>query len=310
MLRSPQGSRAQGQPAPDPAGGSGESPARADVSAGVPGVAPRATDVSAGGSGGSSPRANSAEAARATPRRTAGTGLARSIRLFRLFRLEQTEPDLFYSELAEDAADQLGRYAEFAGRTVVDVGGGAGLFTEAFRARGADCYLFEPDSSELLSRGDTPSGAVLADGFWLPVADASADVCFSSNVLEHVADPPGLIEEMIRATKPGGIIYLSFTNWYSPWGGHEMSPWHLLGAGYAARRYARRYGKPPKHTVGRNLFRVHIGPTLRLMRSRQDVELLDALPRYYPRWCKVVLWIPWLRELATWNLLLIIRRKT
>jgi hypothetical protein len=55
---------------------------------------------------------------------------------------------------------------------------------------------------------------------------------------------------------------------------------------------------------------VHIGPTLRLMRSRTDVELIDARPRYYPSWCKVVVWVPWLRELATWNLLLIARRKT
>jgi SAM-dependent methyltransferase len=237
-------------------------------------------------------------------------GLRRSIRLFRLFLKEQTEPDLFYASLASDAADQLAAYTELAGRTVVDVGGGAGDFTAAFRARGANCYLFEPDQAELLSRGTTPSGAVVADGYWLPVADSSADVCFSSNVLEHVSDPAGLIEEMIRATKPGGVIYLSFTNWYSPWGGHEMSPWHLVGANYAARRYARRHGRQPKHTVGQNLFRVHVGPILRLMRSRHDVELLDALPRYYPRWCKVVLWVPWFRELATWNLLLIVRRKT
>ncbi len=139
-------------------------------------------------------------------------------------------PQVFYAGLAEDAADQLARHIELAGRTVVDVGGGAGHFTAAFRARGANCYLFEPDSAELLSAGEAPVGAVLADGYWLPVADASADVCFSSNVLEHVADPAGLIDEMIRATKPGGVIYLSFTNWYSPWGGHEMSPWHLLGA--------------------------------------------------------------------------------
>ncbi len=239
-----------------------------------------------------------------------GQGLARSIRLFRLFLREQTEPDLFYSGLAADAADQLAGYTELAGRTVVDVGGGAGHFTAAFRSRGADCYLFEPDQAELLSRGSTPAGAIVADGYWLPVADGSADICFSSNVLEHVADPAGLIEEMIRATKPGGVIYLSFTNWYSPWGGHEMSPWHLLGAGFAARRYLRRYGREPKHALGRNLFRVHVGPILRLMRGRADIELLDALPRYYPRWCKVVLWVPVLRELATWNLLLIVRRTT
>jgi SAM-dependent methyltransferase len=251
-------------------------------------------------------RAGLAQPARSTkpPRQ----GLTRSIRLFRLFLLEQTQPEVFYTGLAEDAADQLARHIELAGRTVVDVGGGAGHFTAAFRARGANCYLFEPDSAELLSAGEAPVGAVLADGYWLPVADASADVCFSSNVLEHVADPAGLIDELIRATKPGGVIYLSFTNWYSPWGGHEMSPWHLLGAGFAARRYVRRYNRQPKHCVGRNLYRVHVGPVLRLMRSRPDVEILDAMPRYYPRWCRFAVRIPLVRELVTWNLLVVARR--
>jgi SAM-dependent methyltransferase len=230
--------------------------------------------------------------------------------LFRLFRREQTEPEAFYTGLAEDAACQLARHIDMAGKTIVDVGGGAGHFTTVFRAKGANCYLLEPDSTELLSGGTTPKGAVLADGYWLPVADGSADVCFSSNVLEHVADPAGLIEEMIRATKPGGVIYLSYTNWYSPWGGHEMSPWHLLGSAFAARRYAKRHGHQPKHTVGRNLYQVHIGPVLRLMRSRSDVQIIEAMPRYYPRWCRFVLRVPGVRELVTWNLLLIMRRRT
>jgi SAM-dependent methyltransferase len=235
-------------------------------------------------------------------------GLARSIRLFRLFLLEQTEPAVFYSGLAADAMNQIARHTELAGQMVLDVGGGAGHFTAAFRARGANCYLFEPNSAEMLAGGEVPPGAVLADGYWLPVADSSADICLSSNVLEHVADPPGLIDELIRVTKPGGLIYLSFTNWYSPWGGHEMSPWHLLGADFAARRYRRRYARQPKHRVGENLYQVHVGPILRLMRSRSDIEIVDALPRYYPRWCKPVVSIPWVREVATWNLLLIMRR--
>jgi SAM-dependent methyltransferase len=237
-------------------------------------------------------------------------GLARSIRLFRLFLLEQTEPAVFYSGLASDSADQVARHIDLPGRTVVDVGGGAGYFTAAFRARGANCYLFEPDAAEMLSAGEPAPGAVQADGYWLPVADGSADACFSSNVLEHVADPVGLIDEMIRVTRPGGVIYLSYTNWYSPWGGHEMSPWHLLGADYAARRFVRRYGREPKHRVGANLYRVHIGPVLRMMRARRDVQIVDARPRYYPRWCKFIVRIPVLRELVSWNLLLILRRKT
>jgi SAM-dependent methyltransferase len=160
----------------------------------------------------------------------------------------------------------------------------------------------------MLSRGGTPAGAVLADGYWLPVRDGGADVCVSSNVLEHVMDPGGLIEEMARATKPGGLIYLSFTNWFSPWGGHEMSPWHYFGAKTAQQRYLRRYGKQPKHTVGKSLFPVHIGPVLRMMRARTDVQVVSARPRYYPRWCRVLLYVPGVREIVTWNLLLILRR--
>jgi SAM-dependent methyltransferase len=152
-------------------------------------------------------------------------------------------------------------------------------------------------------------GTVLADGYWLPVRDGATDICFSSNVLEHVADPVGLIGEMIRVTRPGGLIYLSFTNWYSPWGGHEMSPWHYLGPRLARRRYRRRHGREPKHQVGSTLYRLHVGPMLRLIRSLDGIEIVDARPRYYPRWCRAVVRVPWLREVLTWNLLLVLRRR-
>jgi len=228
--------------------------------------------------------------------------------LFRLFLSEQTDPDGFYAALASDAAIQVAEFTGVTGRTVLDIGGGAGYFTEEFRSRGANCYLFEVDAGEMKSRGQTPPGAVVADGYWLPVRDGGADICVSSNVLEHVRDPNGLIEEMVRATKPGGLIYLSFTNWYSPWGGHEMSPWHYLGARRAERRYQRKHGKMPKNKVGTSLFPLHIGPVLRMMRGRSDIEVLTARPRYYPAWCRGLLLLPGLREVVTWNLLLILRR--
>src|SRR5438270_286082 len=93
------------------------------------------------------------------------------------------KPGLSYASLAEDTVEQVAEYCELAGRTVVDVGGGGGWFTAAFRARGANCYLFEPDPTELHSRKSTLPGAVVADGYWLPVRDGAADVVFSSNVL-------------------------------------------------------------------------------------------------------------------------------
>jgi SAM-dependent methyltransferase len=230
------------------------------------------------------------------------------VRLFRLFRTEQADPEHYYAALAEDAAQQIAAYCVPEGRTVVDIGGGGGWFTAAFRARGAKCLLLEPDPAELRSRMTAPTGAVIADGLRLPVRDGAADVTFSSNVLEHVPDPARMISEMVRVTRAGGLVYLSFTNWYSPWGGHEMSPWHYLGAGLAERRYIRRHRKKPRHRIGVSLFPLHIGQVLGMVRARGDVEIVYAGPRYYPRWCRPVVWVPGLREIATWNLLLVLRR--
>jgi SAM-dependent methyltransferase len=233
----------------------------------------------------------------------------RSAALFRAFLREQHDPDHCYSLLARDAADQLERYVPLRGRVVVDVGGGSGHFAEEFRRRGADSYLFEPDTRELAPGGRRPpDGAVVADGYLLPLADGAADVCFSSNVLEHVADPQTFLSEMVRVTRPGGLIYVSFTNWYSPWGGHEWAPWHYLGAERARRRYERRTGRPAKHTLGENLFPIHIGTTLRQVRARTDVSVVSARARYWPLLPTLAPKVPVLREFTTWNLLLILRR--
>lgn len=235
--------------------------------------------------------------------------MRRTAALFRAFRQESTEPESFYGLLASDAVDQVDRHLPVRGRVVVDVGGGGGHFTEEFRRRGAHGYLFEPDPDEMRSRSTAPPpGTVRADGYWLPLADGTADVCFSSNVLEHVPDPHTFLSEMVRVTRPGGLIYVSFTNWLSPWGGHETSPWHWLGAERARRRYTRRTGREAKHKLGDNLFAVHIGPTLRHVRARSDVEVISARSRYWPIWPGAVVHVPGLREIATWNLLLILRR--
>ena len=36
---------------------------------------------------------------------------------------------------------------------------------------------------------------------------------------------------------------------------------------------------------------------------------LDAFPRYYPRWCRPLVRVPGLREVATWNLALVLERR-
>jgi len=127
-------------------------------------------------------------------------------------------------------------------------------------------------------------------------------------VLEHVADWEAMLAEMVRVTRPGGVIFVSFTNWLSPWGGHETSPWHYLGGDRAARRYQRRHGRPPKNRYGTSLFPVSVAAALAWARAAGGAVLADAVPRYLPGWTRPLLRVPVLREFLTWNLLLVLRR--
>lgn len=235
--------------------------------------------------------------------------IGRSVRLLRAFRREQTDPDYFYSLLARDTVAQLARYVDVKDASVLDVGSGAGYFTRALREAGARCAGVECDVGEMAAAGPPPKGSILGNALGLPIRSAAVDVCFSSNVLEHVAEPWRMAEEMVRVTKPGGTIYLSFTNWLSPWGGHETSPWHYLGGDRAAQRYERRHGTPPKNRYGQSLYAVSVAETLKWARARPDAQIVDALPRYHPAWAKGVLRIPGLREVVTWNLVLVLRRR-
>ena len=227
--------------------------------------------------------------------------------LFRAFRVEQTDPDCFYRLLAADSVAQMSRYTMLEGRTVLDVGGGPGYFAEAFSAAGATYHAVESDVGELAALGGPPPGSVLGDGMRLPVRDDAVDICFSSNVLEHVREPTRMADEMVRVTRRGGLVWLSFNSWYAPNGGHETSPWHYLGGGYARRRYVRRHGREPKNRFGENLFELRVSDVLAWAAGSAAFDVVAAKPRYHPSWAQWVVKVPVLREVAVWNLLLVLR---
>lgn len=234
--------------------------------------------------------------------------LARSRALFRAYSYEQSDPARFYTFLAADSARQVAHYTPLQGRTLLDVGGGPGFFADAFRALGARYVGLDADVGELSLHGRAVAqDTVLGSGMALPFRDASLDVVYSSNVLEHVPDPERMADEMVRVTRPGGLVFLSFNNWLAPNGGHETAPWHYLGGARAADRYARIHGRRPKNDYGESLFALSVGRMLRWL-DQQEIEVVDVLPRYHPRWARWVVRVPGVRELATWNLLLVLRR--
>jgi SAM-dependent methyltransferase len=235
--------------------------------------------------------------------------LGRSLRLLGGFRLEQHDPDAFYDLISADAVALLGDAVTLAGALVLDVGGGAGYLTRALRAAGARCVLVDADLRELSWRGPPLAESVVADARVLPVPSNTVDLVVSSNVLEHVRWPFAVVDEMARVLRPGGHLWLSFTNWYGPWGGHETSPWHYAGGERARRRYAAHAGREPKNAFGESLFPLHVGTVLRRLSAHPLLSVVDARPRYLPELARVIVRVPGVREVLTWNLEVLARKR-
>ncbi|WIM87036.1 class I SAM-dependent methyltransferase [Candidatus Mycobacterium wuenschmannii] len=241
--------------------------------------------------------------------------LRRSVRLLSSFRFEQAEPPRFYGPLAADTVSMVGDLWQGihgerpVGRSVLDVGGGPGYYAGAFTDTGLHYIGVEPDANEMHAAGPTlarDTGTfVRASGMALPFADNSVDICLSSNVAEHVPRPWQLGGEMLRVTRPGGLVVLSYTVWLGPFGGHEMGLTHYLGGARAAARYARKHGHPAKNNYGSSLFAVSAAQGLDWAVSTG--ALIGAFPRYHPKWAWWLTAVPVVREFLVSNLVLVLQ---
>ena len=110
---------------------------------------------------------------------------------------------------------------------------------------------------------------------------------------------------MLRVTRPGGLVVLSYTVWLGPFGGHEMGLSHYLGGAWAAARYARKHGHPAKNNYGSSLFAVSAAEGLDWAASTG--ALIAAFPRYHPKWAWRLTKMPVVREFLVSNLVLVLR---
>lgn len=257
---------------------------------------------------------------------------ARTVRLLASFPFERKDPARFYVPLAEDTVHLMQLWSQPPTDDyhpiVVDVGAGPGYFSQVFSQHGYRYISVDPQAGDFSQpeyiaaehdarvtsekRTIEPTH-VRSSGYELPFADNSCDIVLSSNVAEHVEFPWTMGREMLRVLKPGGVLFYSYTVWFGPFGGHEMGLWHYLGGKYAANRYTRIHGSPPKNLFGTSLFRVDARDGIRWSReinSTGEYTVHRVFPRYHPWWAWWIVRIPVLREWGTSNLMMVIEKKS
>lgn len=124
--------------------------------------------------------------------------------------------------------------------TILDVGCGPGTITADLAVLVPQGKVVGGDAVESVlaqaaeyasSRGLTNMTFEKIDANELPFPDNSFDIVFCHQVLQHVKDPVGILREMRRVAKPGGIVaareadYKAFA-WYPEW--PEIARWAEL----------------------------------------------------------------------------------
>ena len=84
--------------------------------------------------------------------------------------------------------------------------------------------------------------------------------------------------------------------------------------GWSLRRRSLRHPAwtSPKNDFGRSLFAYSIGRISRWARTAEaagDLRVVAMLPRYHPSWARWVIRVPGLREVVSWNAVLVLVRQ-
>src|SRR5215475_6727561 len=124
----------------------------------------------------------------------------------------------------DDYARLFRPFVSFAGKTVLELGCNSGyllnsfLQRENFRAIGADI------SREALQIARETYGArielVLTTPTSIPLPDASVDVIYTIDTVEHLSRPREIFADCLRALRPGGVFLAHFQGWLGPYGSH------------------------------------------------------------------------------------------
>ncbi|MGV3774825.1 MAG: class I SAM-dependent methyltransferase [Verrucomicrobiales bacterium] len=225
--------------------------------------------------------------------------------------LKHKDDSDFYALQAVDAIRWLKKQGVPFGEQKIkalDLGCGHGIFGRELIKKGCDVTFSDEHNFLAVDLKNLPFvqfNIEAQDLLNLP----KFDLVICSNVLEHLSNPDEFIATIQNVLNPGGWFYLSWTNWLSPWGGHEFSPFHYFGPKLGPKVWDKLTKRKRIHTPGENLFVTSIGHVKKQLVANPHINIVSLAPRYYPE-AAFVLRLPILREFLTWNAAFLLKRKT
>jgi 2-polyprenyl-3-methyl-5-hydroxy-6-metoxy-1,4-benzoquinol methylase len=162
--------------------------------------------------------------------------------------------------LARERLAEISRYVELNGRTVLDVGCQWGATSIAAAELGAIPTGMDIDEDLMVGARiraeEQGAGAKFRCGHAedMPFPDACFDATLCVNVLEHVRDHAETVSELVRVTRPGGLIYLDGPNRWSPEWLKSDPHYQMKGISILPPRmgafYVTRMRRYPSYDVG------------------------------------------------------------
>jgi SAM-dependent methyltransferase len=152
--------------------------------------------------------------------------------------------------------DHWGRKARI--KTVVDVGCSTGIMTRRFAAAFRRVIGLDTDHVGIgngarlaIQSGITRESLQFcgADGCRMPLADGSVDAVICNQVYEHVDDQRGLLDEIWRVIRPGGVCYFGIGTRHVLIEGHYKLPFLSWLPHRVADIYMRLTGKKARYDV-------------------------------------------------------------
>lgn len=143
---------------------------------------------------------------------------------------------------------------------ILDFGSGVGYFVlEGLRRqvniRGVDILPGKIQRfKQLIHYSESPQQweerCLVANGMELPFASNFFSAVSSWYVFEHISDPGPCIREMVRVTRPGGVIMIRAQDARNGWEGHCKIPWVPFLPKRLALAWIEEFGADPAQREG------------------------------------------------------------